>query len=63
MTADIIPLLNIKSHASLHDPVAHPLREMLVENRIAPGAELNERELCGVLNVSRTPLRATPCWR
>jgi DNA-binding GntR family transcriptional regulator len=28
-----------------------------VENRIAPGAKLNERELCEVLNVSRTPLR------
>ena len=30
---------------------------MLVENRIPPGAKLNERELSGVLNVSRTPLR------
>ena len=30
---------------------------MLLENRIAPGAKLNERELSEVLNVSRTPLR------
>ena len=30
---------------------------MLVENRIPPGAKLNERELSEVLNVSRTPLR------
>lgn len=30
---------------------------MLVENRLAPGAKLNERELCEQLNVSRTPLR------
>jgi DNA-binding GntR family transcriptional regulator len=37
--------------------VAHRLRQMLVEGRIAPGAKLNERELSEVLNVSRTPLR------
>lgn len=30
---------------------------MLVENRLAPGAKLNERELCEQLKVSRTPLR------
>jgi DNA-binding GntR family transcriptional regulator len=41
----------------LHEQVAHRLRQMLVENRIAPGAKLNERELSEVLNVSRTPLR------
>jgi DNA-binding GntR family transcriptional regulator len=33
------------------------LRDMLVEGRIAPGAKLNERELCERLHVSRTPLR------
>jgi DNA-binding GntR family transcriptional regulator len=43
--------------ASLHEHVAQRLRQMLVENRIAPGAKLNERELCEVLDVSRTPLR------
>jgi DNA-binding GntR family transcriptional regulator len=37
--------------------VASRLRQMLVENRIPPGAKLNERELCEQLNVSRTPLR------
>jgi DNA-binding GntR family transcriptional regulator len=37
--------------------VAQRLRQMLVENRIAPGAKLNERELSEVLQVSRTPLR------
>ncbi len=41
----------------LHDQVAQRLRSMLVEGRIAPGAKLNERELCEVLRVSRTPLR------
>ena len=53
MTAEIIPI----PRAALHEQVAHRLRQMLVENRIAPGAKLNERELSEVLNVSRTPLR------
>ena len=43
--------------ASLHEQVAGRLRQMLVENRIQPGAKLNERELSEVLQVSRTPLR------
>lgn len=42
---------------TLHDEVAGRLRTMLVEGRIAPGAKLNERELCELLHVSRTPLR------
>jgi DNA-binding GntR family transcriptional regulator len=42
---------------TLHEQVAQRLRQMLVENRIKPGAKLNERELCEQLNVSRTPLR------
>ena len=53
MTAEIIAI----PRAALHEHVAHRLRQMLVENRIAPGAKLNERELSEVLNVSRTPLR------
>jgi DNA-binding GntR family transcriptional regulator len=43
--------------AALHEQVTQRLRQMLVENRIAPGAKLNERELADVLHVSRTPLR------
>ncbi|MEO8935480.1 MAG: GntR family transcriptional regulator [Burkholderiaceae bacterium] len=42
---------------SLHDQVATRLRTMLIEGEIAPGAKLNERELCERLHVSRTPLR------
>jgi DNA-binding GntR family transcriptional regulator len=42
---------------TLHDEVAGYLRDMLVEGRIPPGAKLNERELCQLLKVSRTPLR------
>ena len=53
MTAEIIAI----PRAALHEQVAHRLRQMLVENRIAPGAKLNERELSDELNVSRTPLR------
>jgi DNA-binding GntR family transcriptional regulator len=53
MTAEIISI----PRAALHEQVAYRLRQMLVENRIAPGAKLNERELCEVLAVSRTPLR------
>ncbi|NDP46835.1 MAG: GntR family transcriptional regulator [Sulfuriferula multivorans] len=53
MSADVISI----PRAALHEQVAHRLRQMLVENRIAPGAKLNERELSEVLKVSRTPLR------
>jgi len=53
MSAEIISI----PRASLHEQVAMRLRQMLVEGAIAPGAKLNERELCEVLEVSRTPLR------
>lgn len=53
MTAEIISI----PRAALHEQAAQRLRQMLVENRIAPGAKLNERELSEVLQVSRTPLR------
>ncbi len=51
--ADIIDI----SRGALHDQVAQRLRTLLVEGRLAPGAKLNERELCELLHVSRTPLR------
>lgn len=41
----------------LHDQVMQRLRQLLVEGAIAPGAKLNERELCELLQCSRTPLR------
>ena len=53
MTAEIIAI----PRANLHEQVAQRVRQMLVEGRIPPGAKLNERELCEVLDVSRTPLR------
>src|SRR4051812_11782758 len=53
MTASIISI----PRAALHEQVAQRLRQMLVEGGVSPGAKLNERELCEVLHVSRTPLR------
>ena len=51
--AEVIRIFNL----SLHDQVAARLRTMLIEGELAPGAKLNERELCERLRVSRTPLR------
>lgn len=51
--AEIIEIARV----GLHDQVAARLRVMLIEGAIAPGAKLNERELCERLRVSRTPLR------
>lgn len=45
------------TRGALHDQVVQRLRTLLVEGRIAPGAKLNERQLCELLHVSRTPLR------
>ena len=42
---------------TLHQHVVSRLRQLIVEGRIAPGAKLNERELCAQLQISRTPLR------
>jgi DNA-binding GntR family transcriptional regulator len=41
----------------LHEAVADQLRDLITEGVLAPGAHLNERVLCGELQVSRTPLR------
>lgn len=42
---------------TLHQRVATRLRQLLIQGLLAPGARLNERELCERLDVSRTPLR------
>ncbi|MDQ2139518.1 GntR family transcriptional regulator [Alcaligenaceae bacterium A4P071] len=42
---------------TLPSTVAAQLRQMITEGQLAPAARLNERELCDVLGVSRTPLR------
>ena len=42
---------------ALHSNVVKQLRSMIVTGVLAPGAKLNERELCEQLAVSRTPVR------
>jgi len=42
---------------TLPSTVAAQLRQMMTEGQLGPGARLNERELCDLLGVSRTPLR------
>jgi len=41
----------------LHETVVERLRNSIIEGGLAPGAKLNERELCETLAISRTPLR------
>ncbi len=41
----------------LHDTVVEHLRNFIVEGTLEPGQKLNERELCEMLGISRTPLR------
>lgn len=53
MTATVISI----PRTSLHEQAAARLRTMLLEGVIPPGAKLNERSLCELLRVSRTPLR------
>ncbi len=42
---------------SLHDEVAEGLRDMIVENELAPGERIDEKRLCKLFAISRTPLR------
>lgn len=44
-------------HPTLPTVVAESLRRLIAAGTLAPGARLNERELCDQLRVSRTPLR------
>jgi DNA-binding GntR family transcriptional regulator len=56
MSAEIISIAS-PTQLPLHIQAAQRLRQMLIENRVAPGAKLNERALSEELKVSRTPLR------
>ena len=42
---------------NLSDQIANRLRDMIIQNELAPGDRIREREICKVLDVSRTPLR------
>jgi len=41
----------------LHELVAGRVRDMIIEGRLASGAQVNESRLCAELGVSRTPMR------
>ena len=41
----------------LHEEAVDRIRDLIVQGTLAPGARLNERELCDQLGISRTPLR------
>ena len=42
---------------NLSDQIANRLRDMIIQNELAPGDRIREREVCKELQVSRTPLR------
>jgi len=42
---------------NLSDQIANRLRDMIVQNQLAPGDRIRERDVCKELQVSRTPLR------
>ncbi len=45
------------SRLNLSDQIANRLRDMIIQNNLAPGDRIREREVCRELEVSRTPLR------
>jgi DNA-binding GntR family transcriptional regulator len=55
--ASPIPLMPKVERQQLHDAVIEHLRSFIVEGMLEPGKILNERELCEMLGISRTPLR------
>lgn len=44
-------------HVSLHQEVADWVRDQIFEGQLAPGAFIDERDLCTRFAISRTPLR------
>ena len=42
---------------NLSDQIANRLRDMIIQNELAPGDRIRERDVCKNLQVSRTPLR------
>jgi DNA-binding GntR family transcriptional regulator len=47
----------VQEDKSLHDEILTGLRDHIVEGKILDGSRVPERELCELLEVSRTPLR------
>ena len=48
---------SVIARRSLHDAATKRIREMIIENELAPGQRVPERQLCELLGISRTPLR------
>jgi DNA-binding GntR family transcriptional regulator len=46
-----------REEPSLHDEILTRLRDYIVEGNIADGGRMGERQLCEMLQISRTPLR------
>jgi len=53
----VLPLEAPISIVSLHDQAALRIRDLIVTGKLPAGDKINERELCEMLGVSRTPLR------
>ena len=51
------PIVIPPDRRTLPVAIAEGLRELIIEGELAPGARLNERQLCERMSVSRTPLR------
>src|ERR1700683_4747333 len=45
------------SNGSKPEAIAEPIREAILEHRLAPGAKLTEAQLCEVFGVKRGPIR------
>lgn len=48
---------NAITRLNLSDQIANRLRDMIIQNELAPGDRIRERDVCKELQVSRTPLR------
>lgn len=49
-------------HGSSTDQAYGALRELIVQGQLAPGSWIVESDLAGMLNMSRTPIRAALQW-
>ena len=51
------PRLGAIRRRTLHVDVTERLRDMIVESELAPGERIDERHLCQLFQISRTPVR------
>jgi DNA-binding GntR family transcriptional regulator len=48
---------NRKRRDGIHAELRERIKEMIVTGKLAPGERINEKELCDLVGVSRTPIR------